>query len=171
MPKGVSVPAEVKERALVLYLQERPVTEITKILAVEFPEDAVKEEALRDWVVLYKWKEKRDDVKAAALQQITEERVIDIHALTKQQLAAYKLVREKGQDALGAEDLPFKKALDAAMAIDIGAKGERKIVMGLVAVSFVQDVIQVLTEEIEDPNVLRRIAGRLKRLVVQAQDT
>ena len=169
MPKGVIVPAEVKERALELYLQEKQFSEIAKILALEFPEEAVKESAIYEWVKLYGWKGKKAEVKAIALQRLTTDGAIDVRSLTEKQLDAYRQIREKGLEELG--DLPFKKALDAAMAVDIGAKGERKIVMGLVAVSFVQDVIQVLTEEIEDTNVLKRISDRLKRLVVQAQDT
>ena len=64
----------------------------------------------------------------------------------------------------------FDKPFEAARALDIGIKGERTVMEGMINLQFVQDIMSVLVEEINDPDMLQRIAIKLKTLV-QTQET
>ena len=59
----------------------------------------------------------------------------------------------------------FDRAFDAAKALDLGIKGERAVMSGLVSLQFIQDVMGVLVDEVTDPDILNRVALKLKALV------
>ena len=59
----------------------------------------------------------------------------------------------------------FDKPFEAARALDIGIKGERSVLEGMINLQFIQDVMSVLVEEITDADVLNRVAFKLKTLV------
>ena len=61
--------------------------------------------------------------------------------------------------------LQFDKASDAAKALDLGIRGERQVMEGLINLQFVQNVLEVLVDEIHDEDVLRRVAMKLKALI------
>ena len=63
------------------------------------------------------------------------------------------------------EHLNFDKASEAAKALDMSMKGEREVIKGMINLQFVQNVLSVLVEEINDEDTLKRIAGRLKALI------
>ena len=63
----------------------------------------------------------------------------------------------------------FDRPFDAAKALDIGIKGERVVMEGMINLQFVQDIMSVLVEEINDSDVLQRVAFKLKALI-QTQD-
>jgi len=63
----------------------------------------------------------------------------------------------------------FDRPFDAAKALDIGIKGERVVIEGMINLQFVQDIMGVLVDEINDSDVLQRIAFKLKALI-QTQD-
>ena len=65
----------------------------------------------------------------------------------------------------------FDKAIDAARALDLGIKGERQIMEGLINLQFVQSVLGVLVEEIADEDLLRKIALKLKSLIQTEEST
>ena len=44
-------------------------------------------------------------------------------------------------------------------------KGEREVIKGMINLQFVQNVLSVLVEEINDEDTLKRVAGRLKALI------
>ena len=54
---------------------------------------------------------------------------------------------------------------DAVKALDIGIQGERQVAEGLINVQFIQDVVNILVEEIEDPDLIKKIAAKLKVLM------
>ena len=68
------------------------------------------------------------------------------------------------------DHLVFDKAFDAAKVLDLSIKGERQVIDGMINLQFVQNVLSVLVDEINDEDVLRRIAGRLKSLI-QTEET
>ena len=63
----------------------------------------------------------------------------------------------------------FDRAIEAVRAADIGIQGERTVMEGVINIQFIQDVLSVLVEEVNDPDLISRIALRLKSLV-QLQD-
>ena len=83
-------------------------------------------------------------------------------------MQSYTSVINKGYRELS--ELHFDRALDAARAIDIGAKGQREILSGMINLQFVQDVLAILVEEIPDQDVLNKIAVKLKTLHQQQED-
>jgi len=44
----------------------------------------------------------------------------------------------------------------------MGIQGERKVMDGLINLNFVQDIISVLVDEIEDKELLRKISLKIK---------
>ena len=75
----------------------------------------------------------------------------------------YESMRHKAGHEL--EHLNFDKAFDAAKALDMSMKGEREVIKGMINLQFVQNVLSVLVEEINDEATLKKIAGRLKGLI------
>ena len=78
-------------------------------------------------------------------------------------LTEYEGLRHKANAALGV--LQFDRAFDAAKALDLSIQGERKVMEGMINLQFVQSVLSILVEEVEDQNAIQRIAARLKSLV------
>ncbi len=63
--------------------------------------------------------------------------------------------------------MQFDRAFDAAKVLDMSIKGERKVMEGMINLQFVQSVLSILVEEVNDEDIIQRIAGRLKSLVSQ----
>ena len=59
---------------------------------------------------------------------------------------------------------------DAAKALDVGIKGERNVIEGLINLHFIQEIMGVLVEEIQDRDILARIAVRLKTVMIAGAD-
>ena len=75
----------------------------------------------------------------------------------------YEAVRKKAAGELDL--LTFERAFDAVKALDIGIQGERQVAEGLINVQFIQDVVNILVEEIEDQELIKKIAAKLKVLM------
>ena len=88
--------------------------------------------------------------------------------LQKEQLDSYTVATNKAHRELG--ELHFDRAFDAVKAIDIGIKGQRDVLGGLINLQFVQDVLGVLVDEISDQDILNRVAMKLKTLVQQQEE-
>ena len=56
------------------------------------------------------------------------------------------------------------------VAADIGIKGQREVLQGMINLQFVQDIMSVLVEEVSDTDQLQKIAVKLKTLVQQQED-
>ena len=80
-----------------------------------------------------------------------------------EQLKIYTDIREKAYNELG--NLNFTRALDAVKAADVGIQGERRVLEGLINLQFVQEVMKVLVDEIDDAETLSKVASKLKLLV------
>ena len=46
-------------------------------------------------------------------------------------------------------------------------QGERKVMEGLLSMQFVQDVLNIILDEVTDPQVIDRVAVRLRSLVTE----
>ena len=75
----------------------------------------------------------------------------------------YKSIRDKAGSEL--QLLNFERAFDAVKALDVGIQGERQVAEGLINIQFVQDVVNILVDEIEDPELIKKIAAKLKVLM------
>ena len=67
-------------------------------------------------------------------------------------------------------ELHYDRALDAARAADIGIKGQREVLQGMINLEFVQDIMTVLIEEISDQDTLQRIGVKLKTIEQKHRD-
>ena len=88
--------------------------------------------------------------------------------LQQEHLNSYEVATKKAYKEL--DELHFDRAFDAIKAMDIGIKGQREVISGLINLQFVQDVLGVLVEEISDQNILNRIAMKLKTFVQQQEE-
>ena len=82
-------------------------------------------------------------------------------------LDEYETLRQKAVNELST--LTFDRASDAAKALDLGIRGERIVMEGLINLQFVQDVLNVLIEEIQDQDIIKKVAIRLKTIVQEQE--
>ena len=101
--------------------------------------------------------------RADAVTQIKETETQRYARLQEEHLDTYEELRKKASLELKAH--MFDKPFDAARALDLGIKGERTVMEGMINLQFIQDVMAVLLDEIQDPDVLSRVALKLKTLV------
>lgn len=86
-----------------------------------------------------------------------------MNRIQQEHFDTYESLRHKAVHEL--ELLQFDKAADAAKALDLGIRGERQVMEGLINLQFVQSVLGVLVDEITDEEVLRRVAVKLRNLI------
>ena len=65
------------------------------------------------------------------------------------------------------DGLVFDRAADAAKILDLSIQGERKVMEGMINLQFIQDVLSVILEEVEDKELIDRIAMKLRTLAQQ----
>ena len=80
-----------------------------------------------------------------------------------EQLQNYESMRHKATHEL--DGLVFDRAIDAVRAADLSIQGERKIMEGMMNLTFIQDVLSIILEEVTDQPTIDRIANRFRRLV------
>ena len=162
MPK--ITPPEVKIKAMELYLQgnlsgQQIVDEVNSM----FPESTIKLSSIYHWIRVNNWGDQRKDVFSMAVENVKETEGQRLHRITEEHLTSYEGLRHKASTALDV--LPFDRAYDAAKALDMSIQGERKVAEGMINLSFVQSVLNVLVEEIEDEDTIKKVALKLKTLV------
>tara|TARA_R110000824_G_scaffold84858_4_gene211322 strand:- start:7043 stop:7567 length:525 start_codon:yes stop_codon:yes gene_type:complete len=161
MPK--TIPQEVKNRAMELYLKDDfSARQIADSVSTEYSVQ-VSNQTVYSWAKKYDWDSKRTDIKTKALEKTVESESGRLVRLQQEHLDVYGNIREKATTELNA--LTFDKAFDAVKAASIGIEGERQVIEGLINLQFVQDVIQILIDEIDDVDVMQRIASKLRLLV------
>ena len=158
MPK--QFPPEIKERALGLYIKgDKSAREISEMLWDDFAVE-VKPSTIYLWAREGEWGTQQVEVRIEAINKIKES---EGQRFARTQQDTYESLRHKAGHEL--EHLNFDKASDAAKALDMGIKGEREVIKGMVNLQFVQNVLSVLVEELNDEDLLKRVAGRLKALI------
>jgi len=167
MPK--TIPQEVKNRAMELYLKDdSSAREIADAVSSEYS-ITVSNQTVYSWAKKYDWDSKRTDVKTKALERTVETESGRLVRLQQEHLDVYGNIREKATAELN--NLTFDRAFDAVKAASIGIDGERQVIEGLINLQFVQDVIQILISEIDDSELMQRLAAKLRLLVSNtAQD-
>ena len=161
MPK--KLPKAVKDRAFKLYLtEEYSAKEIALQVSAE-QNVVMSEQTIYAWVRTDDWKEKLAETKVKAIEKVQDNEATKLARMQEEHQEMYKSVRAKAGSEL--QLLNFERAFDAVKALDIGIQGERQVAEGLINVQFIQDVVNILVEEIEDPDLIKKIAAKLKVLM------
>ena len=160
MPKRI--PPEVRNKAMQLFLEGRTAKDIASVVTKDF-DVSVKPSTIYAWANQYNWNNTRSVARTEAVEQIKETETQRYARLQEEHLATYEELRSKA--ALELKAHMFDKPFDAARAIDMGIKGERAVMEGMINLQFIQDVMSVLLDEVTDKDVLGRIAVKLKALV------
>ena len=111
----------------------------------------------------YDWNNQKNLARTEAMEKVAESEGQRFTRVQSEHLTEYEGLRHKAHAALGV--LQFDRAFDAAKALDLSIQGERKVMEGMINLQFVQSVLSILVEEVEDQNAIQRIAARLKSLV------
>ena len=164
MPKKIS--SEVRLEAMGLYVSGgHTAKDITEKLSEKFDVD-VTISTIYSWSRKFNWDEKRLEVHSKASTAIMETESQRFARLHTEHLDVYEKIRHKAEDDL--DGLEFHDAGTASRTIDMGIQGERETMKGLINIQFVQDILNVLVEEIEDPLIIGRISGRFQGILQQS---
>ena len=165
MPKRI--PQEVKTKAMEFFLEGKPAREIAEKVSDTF-NIQVKPSTIYAWANQYKWGETRAASRSSAVAKVAESETERFQRLQTEHLETYESLRRKASSELQVHT--FDRAFDAAKALDLGIKGERQVMEGLISLQFIQDVMGVLVDEVKDADTLNRIALKLKTLVETDKD-
>lgn len=166
MPKKFS--RNVRERGLKLYLDDSySAREIAEQLSQEF-RTVVTTPTIYHWVRVFDWKRVKKETQTKSLEKMQENESSRLARIQEEHQSAYEAIRSKAGSELNS--LNFERAFDAVKALDIGIQGERKVAEGLINIQFIQDVVNILVDEIDDTDLIKRIAGRLKVLMASKED-
>ena len=114
-------------------------------------------------VTIYAWARRENWTKVEEQDKIVKNDAKRFNQLQEKQLEAYTKLANKG--AVSLDYLDFDKALDASRAMDLGIRGQRDVMQGMVNLQFVQDLLGILVDEVKDQDQLNRIATKMKTLV------
>ena len=165
MPKHI--PESIKLKAMKLYVSgDKTAKEIADIVSQDGV--PVKTPTIYAWAKKEKWGQQKAVAITDEQQKVAETEGARFARMQREQLDNYRVVASKAYTEL--DGLHFDKALDAVKAIDVGIKGQREVLSGMINLQFVQDVLGILIEEISDQDTLNKIAVKLKTLVQQQED-
>ena len=165
MPKRF--PESMKNNAMKLFLKgDKTAKEIAELVSKDGKE--VKPVTIYSWAKQYKWDSQRDVARSENQKQLAETEGQRFARLQQEQLESYTSLASKAYKEL--DGLHFDRAFDAVKAVDIGIKGQREVLSGLVSLGFVQEILAILVEEISDQKVLEKIALKLNTLVQNQED-
>ena len=163
MPKVI--PDKVRFRAMEMFLQgNTPANKIAENVSIEFDID-VKTPTIYAWVKRFNWKARKTEVEQQGIVKIQESESQRFAKLQAEHLTEYEGMRHKASHELNG--LVFDRAADAAKILDLSIQGERTVMEGMINIQFIQDVLSVLLEEIDDPELIDKIANRLKIMAQQ----
>lgn len=138
--------------------------EIAKSVSDEFWL-SVQPVTIYSWAKKYDWDDAKKAVKTTALAKATESEAGRLLRTTQDHLKLYSKIREKASNDL--DSIPFDSAIDAVKAAKIGADGEIEILKSMMQMEFVQQVMLILVDEIQDSQTLTVVGNRLMALVVE----
>ena len=165
MPKHI--PEEIKLKAMRMYLKgDQSAKQIAEELSVNGV--IVSPPTIYAWAKKEHWGDQKAVAIADQQQKIAETEGQRYARMQTEQLDNYSQIA--GQASEDLKGLQFDRALDAARAADIGIKGQRDVLQGMINLEFVQDIISVLIEEISDQETLQRIGIKLKTIEQKHRD-
>ena len=165
MPK--KLPEKVKLKALEMYLTgDYSAKDIAVNISKQF-KVKVAAPTIYVWIREDDWKSQKALVKTEAITAVKESESHRFARMQTEHLNEYERLRQKAVNELST--LTFDRASDAAKALDLGIRGERVVMEGLINLQFVQDVLNVLIEEIQDQDIIKKVAIRLKTIVQEQE--
>ena len=151
------------KRQLELYLPgDKTADDIVYYLNKEF-KTSIKPVTIYSWAKQNNWKALRTQAREVAIEQVQETEGQRFARLQKEHLDTYESMRHKSKHEL--DSLVFDRAVEAARIADLSIQGERKIMEGMMNLTFVQEVLTIILEEVSDQGTIDRIATRFRRLV------
>ena len=165
MPKRF--PESLKLEAMRLFVAgDKTAKQIAELISKDG--DEVKPVTIYAWAKQYGWGDQKNIARSENQKQIAETEGQRFARLQQEQLESYTSLASKAYKEL--DGLHFDRAFDAVKAVDIGIKGQREVLSGLVSLGFVQEILAILVEEISDQKVLEKIALKLNTLVQNQED-
>tara|TARA_Y100000034_G_C6863247_1_gene393160 strand:- start:84 stop:584 length:501 start_codon:yes stop_codon:yes gene_type:complete len=161
MPR--QTPLAVRTHAFELYSTGMSVPDIVLGLRQEFPDEPVSAPTIYSWKRRYDWETRKGRVEEKALAKVEETQIGVLARTTKEHQEAYARIRNKAMGEL--ENLTFQRPIDAVKAADIGIQGERAAIQGMVNLSFITAVAEIVSEEVHDEATLARLSARFSSLV------
>ena len=119
--------------------------------------------AIYEWAKRFNWKDMVVEAETRAKEEIIESEAQKLRRMQVEHLDDYNVLRRKAVNEL--KGLEFIRAGEAAKALEMGIEGERRVMQGMINLSFVQEVLNILVEEISEQEVINKIALRLQTLV------
>jgi len=163
MPKRF--PEKVRLSAMEMYLKgDHPAKDIAATISTQYKVH-VTPSTIYSWARAANWKNTQVEARTEAMTSVKERESVRFARLQDEHLDTYEKIRHQAEHELG--NLNYTRAFDAAKAVDLGIQGERKVMEGMINLQFIQDVLNVLVEEVTEPETLNKIALRLRTLVQQ----
>ena len=142
--------------------ESEPEGEVVAEEEVSTEEHKVAPPTIYMWAKRDKWGEQKAVAIADTQRNLAESEGQRFARLQAEQLDAYTQIANKAGNEI--QGLTFDRPLDAARAADIGIKGQREVLQGMINMEFVQDIMTVLIEEVTDQDTLQRIGVKLKAI-------
>ena len=139
-----------------------------KELVNQFPNEKFVRSTVYSWPKAHRWDEDKTEVRIKTKENIIESEGKRIARLQIEHLDEYEEIRRKAKSELSG--LEFNSGEGAAKTLDMGIQGQRKVMEGMINLSFVQEILGVLVEEIEDKDLLGKISLRLKGIVQETEN-
>jgi len=166
MPKVL--PQKIKSTAYQLYMQGLPINEVYEELVKKYPKEKFVRSTIYSWPKAHRWHEDKTEVRIKTKENIIESEGQRIARLQTEHLDEYEKMRQKAASEM--EGLEFNSGEGAAKVLDMGIQGQRKVMEGMININFVQEILGVLVEEIEDKDLLGKISLRLKGIVQENEN-
>jgi len=158
---------DVKDKAQELYLKGEKVSAISRALTEVFSSD-VKIATIYSWIRKENWPALRGSLHLEANNEMAIAVKDQMISSSNMHTDMYNALWNKAGQALGLDDpdsqITFTKTSDAVKALDVGIQGERKVQQGLVNTQIIIKISNILSEEIDDEVLLRRIAVKFRSL-------
>ena len=157
-----------KQFAFELYLRGLTPSKIVEAIKTEY-EKEYKVSTIYSWAngAYPKWADLKASTEYKAMAEVVKDSVADVMMARQEQIEVYREVKDKALEDYRV--LPFEKAIEAARAVEIGLAGERQLMGGALNMQLVMDVMMAVKAEVNDEDVLRRIAIRLQALTEKYQ--
>lgn len=149
---------KTKDTALALFLTGLSLAKISESTGVPIS-------TIQSWKQMGGWQTLKQAVILSTETAIGKDMSKIISKEAEEHIKSYRTMQEKGLEQLVERDA--RSAGEAGELIDKGIKGERDIARGLITYRFVAEIARIIADEVRDEDVKRRIAERLKGLLLE----
>lgn len=166
MPK--QFPDSIKLNAMELFLEgELTAKKIAEVVSTQ--EHVVSPPTIYMWARKEKWGEQKIQEYVDNQTDVARKKARDYSEIQEDQMNQYTELATKANAEI--KGLTFDRALDATRAADIAIKGQREVMQGMINMNFVNDIMAVLIDEVNDADTLQRIAAKLKSVYMLHEDS